>query len=152
MMRNNTRPCYVKTTDKLDVSVKAYFHRWVDFQTVLEPSFLKGGSPGGQVSRVFALVEYEDGQVDEVAPDSIIFDIVPEWCDSEIELPNDPDKLVLCIAHGVVASNIFLTGAYELATYNEEDGWILEDWPEVRELKVSWWRPLPEPPGEVTEV
>lgn len=143
-MRNNTRPCYVTYSD--GASTKAFFHRWVDFQTVLAPSLLNDGRPGGQVSQTFALVEFESGAVVQVEPERIVFDIGPEWCDSKIELPSDPEELVLCIAHGTVEENCFLAGAYELAFYDPNDGWILEQYPEAKDITVTHWMPLPPPP------
>ena len=73
-----------------------------------------------------------------------------KWVKAADRLPeNDDTVLVLCAG---VDNNVEMIDALQFGYYWEPEGWILEDWPEVRELKVSWWRPLPELPGEVTEV
>lgn len=38
-----------------------YFHRWEHYSTVVEPSPMIGGAPGGTVSHVNAIVEIKDG-------------------------------------------------------------------------------------------
>ena len=38
--------------------------------------------------------------------------------------------------------------AYELACYDEQDGWMFESYPEWEGATVHWWMPLPEPPAE----
>ena len=60
------RPCTVD-------GVNALFHRWEDFATVLEPSPMVGGHPGGQLRETFAIVEMEDGQIREVKPSKVVF-------------------------------------------------------------------------------
>lgn len=69
------------------------------------------------------------------------------WIPVKERLPSDPDTFVLCIASGK-ANNIELVGAYQLATYNDEDGWILELFPAWIGVHVTHWMPLPEPPME----
>ena len=69
------------------------------------------------------------------------------WIPVTERLPSDPDTFVLCIASGKV-NNIELVGAYQLATYNDEDGWILELFPAWIGVHVTHWMPLPEPPKE----
>ena len=69
------------------------------------------------------------------------------WIPVTDRLPSDPDTFVLCIASGK-ANNIELVGAYQLATYNDEDGWILELFPAWIGVHVTHWMPLPEPPME----
>lgn len=53
------RPCLV--TGK-----KALFHRWFQSSEVVAPSPMVGGHPGGQLSMVLGLVEWEDGTVHAV--------------------------------------------------------------------------------------
>lgn len=52
---------------------KALFHQWNTRQYVVEPSPMIGGAPGGQIQYTYGLVEYENGQVDEVPPHHVIF-------------------------------------------------------------------------------
>lgn len=65
------RPCMVKV-DK-DTEVKGLFHYLEQLSEVVYPSPLKGGHPGGQISRAFAVVEYEDGRMGRVEVDKIRF-------------------------------------------------------------------------------
>ena len=60
-----TRLC--KVDDRI-----GYFHTWEQYNDVIPPSPLKGGHPGGTVSEVFAIVEFEDG-VERVCPHKIKF-------------------------------------------------------------------------------
>lgn len=60
------RPCYVD-------GVKALFHRWGQHSRVVEPSPMVGGAPGGTVSYILGVVEFEDGRVKPVFPEKIRF-------------------------------------------------------------------------------
>ena len=51
----------------------AKFHMWTHESWVVEPSPLVGGAPGGQVTRLLGLVEYEDGSCELVHPSHIRF-------------------------------------------------------------------------------
>lgn len=69
------------------------------------------------------------------------------WISVKDALP-EPDVSVLVIVNGKPHENITLVGAYELAEFDSEEGWILEMWPEWMNAEVSHWMPLPEPPGD----
>lgn len=49
-----------------------YFHTWEQWSNVVDASPLRGGHPGGQVSQVYGIVEFEDG-VRRVDPAKIEF-------------------------------------------------------------------------------
>jgi len=66
------RPCMVD-------GEKALFHRWEDYATVIEPSPMVGGHPGGQLRKTFAIVEMESGQVMEVKPTKVKFEDTSEY-------------------------------------------------------------------------
>lgn len=66
------RPCMVD-------GEKALFHRWEDYATILEPSPMVGGHPGGQLRETFAIVEMESGQVMEVKPTKVKFEDTSEY-------------------------------------------------------------------------
>ena len=51
----------------------ALFHCFTHRSRVIPPSVLKGGHPGGQLSEVYALVEYRDGKLEEVTLDRVKF-------------------------------------------------------------------------------
>ena len=53
--------------------VSAKFHQWVTEAYVIEPSIMIGGSNGGQVMHLCALVELENGQMKFVDPTSVRF-------------------------------------------------------------------------------
>ena len=66
------RPCIVD-------GERALFHRWEDYATVIEPSPMVGGHPGGQLRETFAIVEMESGQVMEVKPTKVKFEDTSEY-------------------------------------------------------------------------
>ena len=65
-MNEKLRPCEVG-------GEKAYFHRWVDKSEIVHPSMMMGGYNGGVIHAVLALVEFEDGRVEECYPHRIVF-------------------------------------------------------------------------------
>lgn len=73
------------------------------------------------------------------------------WIESSEMLPKE-NEVVLVLADGEPTPNIKLMGAYFIAEYSDEDGWILlghEDW--SRDVKVTHWRELPAPPRKIGE-
>jgi len=69
------------------------------------------------------------------------------WISVDDRLP-DSGVMVLVLANGKPNKNVTLVNAYELAEY-DQDGWILDTWPEWMDADVTHWMPLPEPPKEV---
>lgn len=69
-----------------------------------------------------------------------------KWISVDKQQPKK-DELVLTITNGKPTNNITLIDAYELGEYTD-GGWIIAEWPEWRDAKVTHWMPLPEPPGE----
>lgn len=70
-----------------------------------------------------------------------------EWISVEERLPKEYEP-VLCIVSGKPRSNITLDEAYQLGSWNKEDGWIIDEWLDWEDAAVSWWMPLPESPKE----
>ena len=66
------------------------------------------------------------------------------WIPVEEQLPEDCEEIVLAQVSGKVTENIWFDNAFELATYVNGEGWILENYPEWKNPKVIAWRPLPE--------
>ena len=64
------RPCLIDTEENL---AKAWFHRWTERNEFIPPSPMIGGHSGGMLKYTFALVEFEDGHVGEVAPERVKF-------------------------------------------------------------------------------
>lgn len=71
-----------------------------------------------------------------------------QWISVKDRLPEDSDEFVLVIATGIINRNRSLINAFELACYYTGEGWILENYPECKNIKVTHWMPLPEPPKE----
>ena len=73
------RQCYVVGGKS---EAKALFHCWSFHSDVYEPSIMIGGHPGGMVARMGAIVEFEDGRVTTVRPESIRFvtSIFRDYC------------------------------------------------------------------------
>lgn len=69
-IRHETRLCKVK--DKL-----GYFHTWEHYSQGFPASPLVGGPPAGIFSRVYAIVEFDDGHVGRVEIEDI------QFCDEE---------------------------------------------------------------------
>lgn len=65
------RPCYVNV--KKDKKQKALFHSWSFESSIVEPSLMIGGHPGGTVTCTMAIVELENGHVIITPPSSIQF-------------------------------------------------------------------------------
>lgn len=75
-------------------------------------------------------------------------DFVSGWISVKDRLPDDSDKIVLVIANGKFG-NITLDEAFELACYYKDYGWVLESYPDMENVRVTHWMPMPEPPKEV---
>ena len=68
------------------------------------------------------------------------------WIEADHALPEE-DKFVLVTVDGKPQENINLVGAYFLAAYNKDEGWILEGFEHwQKDFKVTYWRELPSPP------
>lgn len=68
------RICMVKYIEGNAMKEKrAFFHLFTTSAYTVEPSPLKGGHPGGQISTPCAIVEYENGEVVLVTADSVRF-------------------------------------------------------------------------------
>lgn len=70
-----------------ECEIKALFHCWNHRSELYGASPMIGGHPGGQVSRTFAIVEYEDGTIHEVEPTRIQFldNLMSEYVFPEME-------------------------------------------------------------------
>ena len=68
-----------------------------------------------------------------------------EWVSVEDAMPAE-DELVLCIVSGKPKPNIILDEAYQLGSWNKEDGWIIDEYLDWEDANVLWWMPLPAPP------
>ena len=74
-----------------------------------------------------------------------VLEELDRWIPVAERLPDEYQE-VLCIVDGQPAENITLEGAYQIGEWDGCGGWIIEEWPEWEDAKVSWWRPLPGPP------
>ena len=71
------------------------------------------------------------------------------WISVEERMPEQDDCVVVCVS-GKPRENITLCDAVQLATYSNNEGWILDCWPDWEAADVTYWMPLP--PTQVEEV
>lgn len=65
------RPCfYVSPSGN---KMKALFHCWHNHQELVDASPFVGGHPGGAVSHLYAIIEFENGEVGYALPERIKF-------------------------------------------------------------------------------
>lgn len=64
-----------------------------------------------------------------------------QWYRPSEKKPPADEEVLVCVSGKF--RNIEFRDAYELATYDEEEGWILEGWPEFQGASVSWWMSIP---------
>ena len=67
------------------------------------------------------------------------------WIPVEEGLPEDCEEIVLVQVSGKPADNILFDNAFELALYEKEEGWMLDNYPEWKNPDVIAWQSLPEP-------
>lgn len=97
------------------------------------------------------LIERQVNQIDTVDACIDIQNIIKklpaeqEWIPVEYEVPPNPEEYVLVQVSGRPQPNIDLEDALMLATYNDEDGWIIDDYPEWEHALPIAWQSLPEP-------
>lgn len=70
---------------------KALFHCWSFESSIVEPSLMIGGHPGGTVACTMAIVELENGRVIVTSPSSIRFldNKINDYCWDEKGEQND---------------------------------------------------------------
>nr|DAJ72520.1 MAG TPA: Protein of unknown function (DUF551) [Caudoviricetes sp.] len=68
-----------------------------------------------------------------------------EWVRVKDAMPPEHEP-VLCIVSGSPKPNIILDEAYQLGSWNKDDGWIIDEYLEWTDADVLWWRMLPVPP------
>ena len=68
-----------------------------------------------------------------------------EWVRVKDVMPPEHEP-VLCIVSGSPKPNIILDEAYQLGSWNKDDGWIIDEYLEWTDADVLWWRMLPVPP------
>lgn len=69
------------------------------------------------------------------------------WVRPEDKLPESGDA-VLALVNGSPRENVGLFMAYQIAHFYDDDGWVIDEWPDWEGAEVVFWTPLPEPPGE----
>ena len=68
-----------------------------------------------------------------------------EWVRVKDAMPPEHEP-VLCIVSGSPKLNIILDETYQLGSWNNDDGWIIDEYLEWTDADVLWWRMLPAPP------
>lgn len=70
-----------------------------------------------------------------------------EWISVKDKLPPKGEEMVLAVVHGYREGTVPMS-AVGMARHTSEDGWILEEFPKLNNIRVTHWMPLPEPPKE----
>ena len=88
-VQKELRPCYVYI--KKNEKEKVLFHCWSFESSIVEPSLMIGGHPGGTVACTMAIVELENGRVIVTSPSSIRFldNKINDYCWDEKGEQND---------------------------------------------------------------
>ena len=79
----------------------------------------------------------------DVSPDT-------KWISVKERLPEVGEGYAVVVS-GKPCRNVTLDNAIEMAAYDQDEGWILEMWPEWTNANITHWMPLPEPPKEEGE-
>lgn len=70
-----------------------------------------------------------------------------KWIPVTERLPKENCGEYLIVVNGIYRFERF-ERAVEIAVYDEEEGWVLEAYPNWQDPIVTHWMPLPEPPKE----
>lgn len=77
------------------------------------------------------------------------------WIPAAVKLPEEDKCEYLVLVNGEYTNDEYANGPYatqrferavEIALYTEEEGWILEAYPDWDDPVITHWMPLPEPP------
>ena len=68
-----------------------------------------------------------------------------KWINVNEAVP-DNEYVVLVVASGKPKENIILIEALQLACFDKNEGWILEEWPEAENIEIHYWAYIPEHP------
>ena len=94
---------------------------------------------------VKSILEWEDAHPNAAGPYKHTLTPPHGWVSVENALPPE-HELVLCIVRGRPKPNIILDEAYQLGSWNREDGWIIDEYLDWEGATVTWWMKLPETP------
>ena len=70
-----------------------------------------------------------------------------KWINVKEAVP-DTDREVIAIINGR-GDKVKFVNAVIMGCFDEVEGWILEDWPEVTHFEVLYWMDIPELPEEL---
>ena len=102
--------------------------------------------PGGYCDQRRVWERLKDYEDTGLTPEQVA---VQQWVPVTERLPEHSDNVLVCVTDNF--ANVRLKGAFLLAAYCDEDGWILEMWPEMERPNVTHWMPLPKPPKGAIE-
>ena len=68
---------------------------------------------------------------------------ISRWISVNDAVPED-EELVLVIVNGKPSKHITFKEAIELAYWYEDEGWVLEGYPEAVNIEVLYWARIPE--------
>lgn len=73
--------------------------------------------------------------------------VVLDWCRTENELPSKEGTWILCAVTGKYG-NLEFDNALLIGEWDEDEGWVLDSYPEIENPNVTHWIELPEPPAK----
>lgn len=91
------------------------------------------------------LAGYKKGTQDIAKFHNSVWKTPNEWVRVKDAMPPEHEP-VLCIVSGSPKPNIILDETYQLGSWNNDDGWIIDEYLEWTDADVLWWRMLPAPP------
>ena len=100
---------------------KAMFHCWQPVSEVLSPSPMRGGHQGGTLRYTVGIIEYENGEVEEVAPKNIVF------LDSQKLMQRTEKEIVKWEARQVTADEERISEESRLAAFRPDKSDNAED-------------------------
>ena len=80
----------------------------------------------------------------ETAIEALEKQATSDWIPVSERPPEDPDESVLITVNGTY-KNITFEDAVMLATYDKDEGWIIDGYQYWLTAQVTAWQPLPEP-------
>lgn len=69
-----------------------------------------------------------------------------QWISVKDRLPESDHDVLVAVSGRV--GNITLIDSIEIASFNRDEGWILEMWPDWEDPTITNWMPLPDAPKE----
>ena len=131
--------------EKITKEIEERVHMVENIPTHGEDDFLDGEEcyEDGRVQGRYEELVWCRGMIHSNMDDAA--DMNNGWIPVEERLPEDCEEIVLVQVSGKPAKNILFDNAFEFASYEKEEGWILDNYPEWENPDVIAWAALSEP-------